>query len=127
MGKAVWRRFISAYRQRRIKADEIRRAGIERQQLDSQRQDWKHQQLSQEELFTRLEISGAVKAAVAQLKPKLRMAILLKYFEELSYEEMAQVLGCSMGTVASRLNRGHKELARKLGHLRNALNAGECK
>jgi len=88
--------------------------------------DWKHEQLSQEELFTRLEISGAVKAAVAQLKPKLRMAILLKYFEELSYEEMAQVLGCSRGTVASRLNRGHKELARRLGHLRNALNAGGC-
>jgi RNA polymerase sigma-70 factor (ECF subfamily) len=71
------------------------------------------------------ELADSVKAAVAALKPKLRMTILLKYFEDLSYEEIAQVLGCSVGTVASRLNRGHKLLARKLSHLRNALAAGD--
>jgi RNA polymerase sigma-70 factor (ECF subfamily) len=48
----------------------------------------------------------------------LRMAIVLKYFEDLSYEQMAEALGCSTGTVASRLNRGHKALAQKLAHLR---------
>jgi RNA polymerase sigma-70 factor, ECF subfamily len=79
----------------------------------------------QEALFSRLEISDAVKAAIKELRPKLRIAILLKYFEGLSYEEMARVLGCSTGTVASRLNRGHKELARRLAHLRNALNLEE--
>jgi RNA polymerase sigma-70 factor, ECF subfamily len=72
-----------------------------------------------EDDFTRLEIDAAVRAAVGQLKPKLRIAILLKYFEGLSYQEMARVLGCSTGTVASRLNRGHKELARRLAHLRS--------
>ncbi len=77
---------------------------------------------SQEDHFSRLEISAAVKSAVAELKPKLRIAILLKYFEELSYEEMAEVLGCSTGTVASRLNRGHKALAKRLAHLRGAIN-----
>jgi RNA polymerase sigma-70 factor (ECF subfamily) len=46
------------------------------------------------------------------------MAIVLKYFEDLSYEQMAEALGCSMGTVASRLNRGHKALAQKLAHLK---------
>jgi len=74
-----------------------------------------------EERFTRLEIADSVKAAITELKPKLRLAILLKYFEELSYEEMATVLGCSKGTVASRLNRGHKMLARKLAHLRSEM------
>jgi RNA polymerase sigma-70 factor (ECF subfamily) len=73
---------------------------------------------SQEDHFTQLELSAVVRAAVAELKPKLRIAILLKYFEELSYEEMAEALGCSTGTVASRLNRGHKALAQKLAHLR---------
>lgn len=53
------------------------------------------------------------------------MTILLKYFEDLSYEEIAGVLGCSLGTVASRLNRGHKILARKLAHLRGSLVTGE--
>ncbi len=74
--------------------------------------------MEQEDHHSQLEISAAVKAAVKELKPKLRMAILLKYFEGLSYEEMARALGCSPGTVASRLNRGHKELARKLAHLK---------
>lgn len=75
--------------------------------------------LAQEDQQANLEVSAAVKSAVKELKPKLRIAILLKYFEGLSYEEIAQVLGCSTGTVASRLNRGHKELARRLAHLRN--------
>jgi RNA polymerase sigma-70 factor (ECF subfamily) len=66
-----------------------------------------------------------VLAAVMQLKPKLRMAILLKYYENLSYEQMAEALGCSMGTVASRLNRGHKALAQRLAHLRGSLGAAE--
>ena len=78
-----------------------------------------------EEHLDRRETQGQVRAAILQLKPKLRLVILLKYFEGLSYEEMAQVLGCSSGTVASRLNRGHQMLARKLGHLRGALPINE--
>jgi RNA polymerase sigma-70 factor (ECF subfamily) len=72
----------------------------------------------QEKQHEKRELSESVQAAIKQLKPKLRMAILLKYVEDLSYEEIAAVLGCSKGTVASRLNRGHRMLARKLAHLR---------
>ena len=74
--------------------------------------------LPQEDDCARLEISAAVQAAVQELPPKLRLAILLKYFEGLSYTEMARVLDCSPGTIASRLNRGHKALAARLAHLR---------
>lgn len=80
---------------------------------------------AQENRYAQLELSAAVKSAVRELKPKLRIAILLKYFEGLSYEEMARVLGCSAGTVASRLNRGHKELARRLAHLRGEIGTGK--
>ncbi len=80
---------------------------------------------AQDERYARREQATRVQAAVAELKPKLRVAILLKYFEDLSYEEMAQALGCSKGTVASRLNRGHKALARRLGHLRGAFGQGD--
>jgi RNA polymerase sigma-70 factor (ECF subfamily) len=73
----------------------------------------------QEKLFAKLEIADSVQAAIKELRPKLRMAILLKYGEGLSYEEISGVLGCSKGTVASRLNRGHQTLARKLSHLRD--------
>jgi RNA polymerase sigma-70 factor (ECF subfamily) len=76
---------------------------------------------TREERVLRGEIAGQVRTAVSGLKPKLRMAILLRYFEDLSYDEMAEVLGCSKGTVASRLNRGHQALARKLSSLRGAI------
>jgi RNA polymerase sigma-70 factor (ECF subfamily) len=75
--------------------------------------------------FMRLEIGDSVREAIASLKPKLRIAILLKYFEELSYEEIAEVLNCSKGTVASRLSRGHSILARRLGHLRASVLSGD--
>jgi RNA polymerase sigma-70 factor (ECF subfamily) len=80
---------------------------------------------SAEDRYIRREIESAVQAAIAGLKPKLRMAILLKYFEDLSYDEIAAALGCSKGTVASRLNRGHRILAQKLAHLRSAFTTGD--
>jgi RNA polymerase sigma-70 factor, ECF subfamily len=80
---------------------------------------------SQETAYARVEIADNVKAAICELKPKLRLPILLKYVEGMSYEEMAEVLSCSKGTIASRLNRGHKMLARRLAHLRDALNSSE--
>lgn len=58
-----------------------------------------------------------VQAALAELTPKIRMAIVLRYFEDLSYDEMAQVLNCSIGTVASRLSKGHAILGRRLAGL----------
>ncbi len=108
-------------RRRRFLSFDVFRSGDHSDESDDELSSMinKAPEQSQEDHFTRLEISAAVKAAVAELRPKLRIAILLKYFEELSYEEMAEVLGCSMGTVASRLNRGHKELARRLSHLRS--------
>lgn len=75
---------------------------------------------SQEERYARVELADCVKEAIQELRPKLRLPILLKYVEGLSYDEMADALGCSKGTVASRLNRGHKILARRLSHLRGA-------
>ncbi len=80
---------------------------------------------SVEDAHIRREMEETVRTAIAGLKPKLRIAILLKYFEDLSYDEMAVALGCSKGTVASRLNRGHRLLAQKLAHLRDTFPAGE--
>ena len=80
---------------------------------------------SPESHYAQAELGESVKAAIRELKPKFRLPILLKYVEELSYEEIAKVLGCSKGTVASRLNRGHKELARRLAHLRDQVVLGD--
>src|SRR5512132_3495795 len=79
----------------------------------------------QEKQFARLEVQEAVQAAIGELKPKFRLPILLKYIEGLSYDEIATVMGCSKGTVASRLNRGHRQLAKRLAHLNNPEAWGE--
>jgi RNA polymerase sigma-70 factor, ECF subfamily len=79
----------------------------------------------QEKQYARLEIAAAVQAAIGELKPKFRLPILLKYVEGLSYDEIAGVMGCSKGTVASRLNRGHSQLAKRLSHLNNPAAWGE--
>ena len=76
---------------------------------------------TQDDKIQQREISGEVQKAIANLKPKFRLPILLKYVEGLSYEEIAKVLDCSIGTVSSRLNRGHKMLANKLGHLKGEI------
>jgi RNA polymerase sigma-70 factor (ECF subfamily) len=79
----------------------------------------------QEDRLAQREIALAVKQAIESLKPRLRAAVALKYLDNLSYQEIAEVLGCSIGTVASRLNRGHRLLARKLAYLRSSLQAEE--
>jgi len=69
---------------------------------------------SQEDDYARAQVAASVRLAVSSLPPKFRIAVLLRYFEDLSYEQMAKALHCSMGTVASRLSRGHKLLAARL-------------
>ena len=69
---------------------------------------------SQEDDYARAQMAASVRSAVWSLPPKFRIAVLLRYFEDLSYEQMAKALHCSMGTVASRLSRGHKILAERL-------------
>jgi RNA polymerase sigma-70 factor, ECF subfamily len=73
---------------------------------------------SQEDDYARAQMANSVRAAVSALPPKFRIAVLLRYFDDLSYEQMAEALHCSMGTVASRLSRGHRMLAERLRGLK---------
>lgn len=79
---------------------------------------------SHEDALVRGELASSVQSAVASLPMKLRAAILLRYFEDLSYADMATALDCSIGTVASRLSRGHRLLAKRLAPLRNEASKG---
>jgi RNA polymerase sigma-70 factor (ECF subfamily) len=65
----------------------------------------------------RAERGSRVRSVVASLPPEQRMVIVLRYTQGLSYEEIAAILGCSTGTIASRLNRVHKVLERRLSRL----------
>ncbi len=64
---------------------------------------------------------GIIHRAVMQLPVKLREVVVLRYLEDLSYEEIANVLACSSGTVASRLSRALEALAKRLCPLRESL------
>jgi RNA polymerase sigma-70 factor (ECF subfamily) len=65
----------------------------------------------------RTELSTHVRSVVESLAPDQRMVIVLRYTEGLSYDEIAEILGCAAGTIASRLNRAHKVLERRLSRL----------
>lgn len=50
--------------------------------------------------------SDVVRAALEQLAPSMRAMLVLRYFEDLSIEETAAVMGCSVGNVKSQTARG---------------------
>jgi RNA polymerase sigma-70 factor (ECF subfamily) len=55
-------------------------------------------------------VEGEVRRALDALPDDFRLAVLLADVEEFSYEEIAQIMGCPVGTVMSRLYRGRKLL-----------------
>lgn len=75
---------------------------------------------SNEDDLVKRQIANSIQTAISTLPQKFKLAILLRYFDDLSYEEMAKVLNCSIGTVASRLSRGHRMLAGKLEPMRES-------
>lgn len=62
----------------------------------------------------RSEMQEQVQRVVAMLPADQRMVVVLRYTEGLSYDEIARITGVSAGTVASRLHRAHKVLAKRL-------------
>jgi RNA polymerase sigma-70 factor (ECF subfamily) len=63
-----------------------------------------------EAAYAQSERERAVLTAVSRLPDDLRELIELRHFQDLSYREMAEVLGCPIGTVMSRLYRARKAL-----------------
>lgn len=62
------------------------------------------------EILLRKEDAESVRAAIDKLPPEFKEIILLREFEELSYHQIAEVLGCPAGTVMSRLGRARAKL-----------------
>jgi RNA polymerase sigma-70 factor, ECF subfamily len=64
---------------------------------------------------SRHELEREIQHAIDRLSPKLRAITVLRYVESLSYDEIAEALDISIGTVKSRLARAHDALDRELG------------
>ena len=60
------------------------------------------------------EVRAKVEQELRQVPEPYRTAVILRDIEELSYEEIAEVLGVSLGTVKSRLMRGREALKKRL-------------
>jgi RNA polymerase sigma-70 factor (ECF subfamily) len=67
-----------------------------------------------ESLLASKEVAGAVNAAIEALSEDLRQAITLREIEGLSYEEIADVMNCPIGTVRSRIFRAREAIALRL-------------
>jgi len=74
-----------------------------------------------DELHLTEERRQVVGDALLTLGPNLRIVVVLRYVDGLSYQEIAAVLDCSLGTVASRLSRALVQLEERLRPLRRLL------
>jgi RNA polymerase sigma-70 factor (ECF subfamily) len=69
---------------------------------------------SPEDLLLAKERSRQITLALQTLPEKQRMALILKKYDDLSYQEIAQILGCSVSAVESLLVRAKRNLQEKL-------------
>ena len=67
-----------------------------------------------ESLLLSKEIAGTVNAAIESLPEELRSAIQLRELEGMSYEEIAKLMDCPIGTVRSRIFRAREAIAERL-------------
>ncbi len=112
--------FINSYRQRKTEPE-----FLDWEKID---QDYElfavSEKTNSENGFSSGVMGPEVEKALRELPEEFRTAIVLVDIEELTYEEAAQVIGCPIGTVRSRLSRGRRilQLALKDYALERGLN-----
>lgn len=109
---------------RRLCLNEIRRRGrhpaesLEASQSEHEDQAPRQYQdgktFSAPEAFLHDELERKIQEALAALPEKQRLAIALCREEDLSYEEIAEVLGCSLSATKSLIHRGRETLKQRL-------------
>jgi RNA polymerase sigma-70 factor (ECF subfamily) len=77
--------------------------------------------------LTRAETIESVRRAVLSLPPKYREVVVLCELQEVSYVETAEILGCAIGTVRSRLHRARALLLSKLRPAENVTDADSAR
>ncbi len=73
---------------------------------------------SPEQLAIAAQRERRIMRALDEIKQEYRITLILREIEELSYEEIAETLSISIGTVKSRIARGREELRRRVKDLR---------
>jgi len=73
--------------------------------------EWEDTQYKPDDLFRKRHLQGKVEEAVKQLPEHHRIVFVLRELEGKTYEEIADITGCNLGTVKSRLNRARNNFA----------------
>ena len=63
-----------------------------------------------QEIYEQMELQGFVRKALDQLSAEHRTVLVLRELQGYSYDEIASVVGCTLGTVKSRINRARQAL-----------------
>jgi RNA polymerase sigma-70 factor, ECF subfamily len=64
-----------------------------------------------------LELQDSIQKEISKLPEKYRAVIVLKYIEELSLNEISEILDLPLGTVKTRIHRGREALRKQLRHM----------
>ena len=64
-----------------------------------------------------LELQESIQKEISKLPEKYRTVIVLKYIEELSLNEISEILDIPLGTVKTRIHRGREALRKQLRHV----------
>lgn len=73
-----------------------------------------------QQIYDQVELQNIVREAMDRLLPEHRAVLVLREFQGHSYEEISSIVGCSLGTVKSRINRARQALKEKID--RNLIN-----
>lgn len=73
--------------------------------------EWEDTQYKPDDLFRKRHLKAKVEEAVEQLPEHHRIVFVLRELEGKTYDEIAQITGCNLGTVKSRLNRARNNFA----------------
>lgn len=68
------------------------------------------------EAVAAVETAQAVRQALAALPPRQKMTLVLAYYQQLSYRQVAEIMDCSVGTVKAQMFKALKKLATILPH-----------
>ena len=74
---------------------------------------------SPENILYKNELESVINDAVSELPEDLRTALMLREFEDLSYEQISDIMDCPVGTVRSRIFRAREALEEKIKKLEN--------
>ena len=74
---------------------------------------------SPENILYKNELESVINDAVSELPEDLRTALMLREFEDLSYEQISDIMDCPVGTVRSRIFRAREALEEKISKLEN--------